>query len=411
MKKTPKLRFKEFSGDWEEKELKNLGSFFKGSGISKSELSEEGIPCILYGELYTKYGEVISNIVSKTNLNTKNLVSGNKNDVLIPSSGETAIDISTASCLQQDGVLLGGDLNVFRPYEVNGIFISYQLNNSKRKEIAKIAQGASVVHIYNDQLKKLKVNIPTKREQQKIARLFSLIDRKIQKQQEKVEALRDYKNGMMQKIFSQEIRFKGENGEEYPEWIIDKIKNLKLYISDGNYGEAYPTSSDIVEVGVPFLRGNNIKNGNLNFDDMKYITPEKHKELQSGHIEVNDIIITVRGDIGKVGFATIEYEDANMNAQLALIRVKNSKFDASYVHQYMNTQEFYKEVIKRQTGTALKQLPIGKLKDISLKIPTLEEQQKIANLLKNLDQKIEKEQEKLDSLNKWKKGLLQQMFV
>ncbi|AUO15660.1 restriction endonuclease subunit S [Clostridium taeniosporum] len=181
MNKVPKLRFKEFSGAWEENILKNLGSFFKGSGISKAELSDDGRPCILYGELYTKYGEVISNIVSRTNLKIKNLVSGNKNDVLIPSSGETAIDISTASCLQQDGVLLGGDLNVFRPHEVNGIFISYELNNSKRKEIAKIAQGASVVHIYNEQLKKLKVNIPTKKEQQKIANFFSLIDKKNRK--------------------------------------------------------------------------------------------------------------------------------------------------------------------------------------------------------------------------------------
>ncbi len=411
MSKAPKLRFKEFSGDWESKRLGELGEFFKGSTLSKTHLSEDGKPCVLYGELYTRYGEVIKSVISKTDLEESKLVIGQKNDVLIPSSGETAIDIATASCLQQDNVILGGDLNIFRSGKLNGVFTSYQLNNSKRHEIAKLAQGASVVHVYNNQLSKLRLSVPKLEEQEKIASFFSLIDDKISLQDEKVEALKDYKKGIMQKIFSRELRFKDDDGRDYPEWEEKKIKEMELYISDGNYGEAYPTSSDMVEEGVPFLRGNNINNGYLNFNDMKYITPEKHSELLSGHIKSEDIIITVRGDIGKVGFATCEYEGANMNAQLALIRVKCKKIDARYLHQYMNTAEFYKEVLKRQTGTALKQLPIGKLKDISLKLPNIEEQRKISLILCGLDSKLEKEQEKLDSLNKYKKGLLQQMFV
>ena len=94
MSKTPKLRFKEFSGDWEEKKLGELGEFFKGSILSKSNLSEEGNSCVLYGELYTRYSEVIKNVISKTDLNDNNFVIGNKNDVLIPSSGESATDIA-----------------------------------------------------------------------------------------------------------------------------------------------------------------------------------------------------------------------------------------------------------------------------------------------------------------------------
>ena len=139
MSKAPKLRFKEFSGDWEEKKLGTLGQFLKGSTLSKADLSEEGKPCVLYGELYTKYNEVINNVISKTNLENDKLVLGQKNDVLIPSSGETAIDIATASCLQQDNVILGGDLNVFRSDKVNGVFTSYQLNSSKKREIARLS--------------------------------------------------------------------------------------------------------------------------------------------------------------------------------------------------------------------------------------------------------------------------------
>src|SRR3712207_2819944 len=104
MSKTPKLRFPEFTGEWETYKLKNLGDFLKGSILSKVHLSDLGNPCILYGELYTKYGEVIKETISKTNFKSANLVVGKKNDVLIPSSGETAIDIATASCLQKDNV-------------------------------------------------------------------------------------------------------------------------------------------------------------------------------------------------------------------------------------------------------------------------------------------------------------------
>lgn len=195
------LRFKGFSGEWESHPLSKLGTFFKGAGLSKADLSDEGNPCVLYGELYTKYTEVIGNVKSKTNVEFDNAVIGKTNDVLIPSSGETAIDIATASCLQQDDVILGGDLNVFRSNQVNGIFTSYQLNTSKKFEIAKLAQGASVVHVYNDQLKRLKLSIPTIQEQEKIASFFSLIDKKLELEMEKLEKLQDYKKGLLQQMF------------------------------------------------------------------------------------------------------------------------------------------------------------------------------------------------------------------
>ncbi len=195
------LRFKGFSGEWESHPLSKLGTFFKGAGLSKADLSDEGNPCVLYGELYTKYTEVIGNVKSKTNVELDNAVIGKTNDVLIPSSGETAIDIATASCLQQDDVILGGDLNVFRSNQVNGIFTSYQLNTSKKFEIAKLAQGASVVHVYNDQLKRLKLSIPTIQEQEKIASFFSLIDKKLELEMEKLEKLQDYKKGLLQQMF------------------------------------------------------------------------------------------------------------------------------------------------------------------------------------------------------------------
>ena len=120
----PKLRFPEFKGEWERKRLGDIAKFSKGKGISKSEIAEDGkTDCIRYGELYTRYGEVINNVYSRTNVDAKKLVLSEANDVIIPASGETQIDISTASCVIKSGVALGGDLNIIKT-ENNGVFLS-----------------------------------------------------------------------------------------------------------------------------------------------------------------------------------------------------------------------------------------------------------------------------------------------
>lgn len=153
----PNLRFKEFEGEWEEKRVSEIADLFKGNGISKEQLTDTGEPCILYGELYTKYkSEIISDIFSKTDIDTRKLVKSKANDVIIPCSGETAVDIATARCVPYDNILLGGDLNIIRLYDCDGSFMSYQLNGKRKYDIAKVAQGVSVVHLYGDHLKGVK---------------------------------------------------------------------------------------------------------------------------------------------------------------------------------------------------------------------------------------------------------------
>lgn len=182
------------------KKLGDICKLSKGGNLSKSDLSINGISCILYGELYTKYNEVIEKVISKTNSNS--LIYGFKNDILMPSSGETAIDIATASCLQLDNIALGGDINVLTSYNYNGIFLSYQLNGTAKKKIAKLSQSIQVVHMYNETLKNIPVNIPSVEEQTKIANFLSLIDRKIELQQQLVDNLNLYKKGLFQKVFN-----------------------------------------------------------------------------------------------------------------------------------------------------------------------------------------------------------------
>ncbi|MEO2053084.1 MAG: restriction endonuclease subunit S [Allomuricauda sp.] len=201
--KVPDYRFPEFEndGDWEEKSLGKVAEFSKGKGISKSDIVENGkLPCIRYGELYTHYKETIENIKSSTNLDASDLVLSEINDVIIPASGETQIDIATASCVLKEGVALGGDLNIIKT-EINGVFLAYYLNNAKKKAIAQIAQGVSVVHLYSSQLKTLRVNIPKPKEQQKVASCLSAVDELIGSQEKKIEQLQQHKKGLMQGLF------------------------------------------------------------------------------------------------------------------------------------------------------------------------------------------------------------------
>ncbi|VXD08731.1 Restriction modification system DNA specificity domain protein [Enterobacterales bacterium 8AC] len=199
------LRFKDENGqefgEWEVKALGDIASFLKGKGLSKSDIVSTGLyPCIRYGELYTQYAEKIDTIISKTNIDKDSCVLSKHNDVIIPSSGESNIEIAKASCILQDDVILGGDLNIIRTSE-NGLFLSYYLNYQKKLEIAQLAQGNSVVHLYGSQLKNLILSLPTLPEQTKIANFLSAIDDKINQAQSQLTALQEYKRGLLQQMF------------------------------------------------------------------------------------------------------------------------------------------------------------------------------------------------------------------
>ncbi len=388
MNSVPNLRFKEFSGEWESQPLSKLGTFFKGTGLSKADLSDEGNPCVLYGELYTKYTEVIANVKSKTNVELGNAVIGKINDVLIPSSGETAVDIATASCLQQDDVILGGDLNVFRSNQVNGIFTSYQLNTSKKFEIAKLAQGASVVHVYNDQLKKLKLSVPTIEEQEKIASFFSLIDKKIELQTEKVEELKNYKKGIMQKIFSQEIRFKDENGNEYPEWEKRRLQTIVEKKIKGK-NPLYSETGNVL----------------LNNEFMENNTEPLFVENE---IDVTKKDILILWDGSQAGKVYTGFEGVLGSTFVAITLNKNN------CNIFIQEQlEYNLNKIQRawREGSGVPHVAKDFIENYKIFVPCYEEQSKISKMLLNINEKIKLEEKKLQYIKELKKGLLQQMFI
>jgi len=199
------LRFKDENGkdypDWEEKRLGEVADFLKGKGISKLEIDNDGkTECIRYGQLYTDYKETISKVISRTSVSTKDLVLSKANDVIIPASGETQIDIATASCVLRSGIALGGDLNIIRT-NMSGVFLSYYLNTHKKFDIARLSQGITVVHLYPSQLGLLKLSIPCLEEQQKIATFLSSIDTKIESVTYQITQTQTFKKGLLQQLF------------------------------------------------------------------------------------------------------------------------------------------------------------------------------------------------------------------
>ena len=193
----PNLRFPEFQGEWEEERLADIADLYKGTGISKDQLSDDGEPCILYGELYTKYkSETIREVISKTNIDNTKLVRSKANDVIIPCSGETAEDIATARCVLNGNILLGGDLNIIRLHGYDGAFMSYQLNGRRKYDIAKVTQGVSVVHLYGEHLKGVKTINPCLEEQKEIAKLLSLLDERIATKNKIIDKLQSLIKGL-----------------------------------------------------------------------------------------------------------------------------------------------------------------------------------------------------------------------
>ena len=201
-KRVPEIRFVGFPEDWEQRKLGDIAEFSKGSGYSKGDLIESGTPIILYGRLYTKYETSISEVDTYVEAKDGSVYSKG-GEVIVPASGETAEDIARAATVDKSGVILGGDLNVVSPNEdINSAFLAISISHgNSQRELAKKAQGKSIVHIHNEEIKNLVVPFPTKAEQNKIVEYFSSLDNLITLHQRKYEELQKIKKFMLQNMF------------------------------------------------------------------------------------------------------------------------------------------------------------------------------------------------------------------
>ena len=388
------MRCPEFSGEWEETTLGKISEITKGSGISKDQLSEQGSPCILYGELYTKYkSEIIGEVYSRTELDSSSLVKSNANDVIIPCSGETAIDISTARCVLFNNILLGCDLNIIRLKNDDGGFFAYQLNGVRKTDIARVAQGVSVVHLYGENLKQITVYHPAIEEQKKITRVLSLIDERIATQNKIIEDLKKLKSAINKQVFAQEPNL----------WC-----RLDILFSKGKAGGT-PTSTnkEYYNGEIPFLSINDItKQG-------KYVRYTENHFSQSG-LENSSAWVVPKYSLivsmyVSVGLVTINEIPTTTSQAMFAMQLKDkglldylyyylSYFKYRYIHKYL------------ETGTQ-SNINADIIRGIMIPIYGHSRNMKIASTLQGIDVKIDNELSVLKLHNKQKNYFLSQMFI
>mgnify|MGYP005966153291 CR=1 FL=1 len=374
--------------------MNDIAILTKGAGISKDQLSESGEPCILYGELYTKYkSEIIEDVISKTNIPTDKLIKSKANDVLIPCSGETAVDIATARCVSSDNVLLGGDLNIIRLKHHDGSFMSYQLNGKRKYDIAKVAQGVSVVHLYGEHLKGIVTYNPQIEEQKKIVGLLSLLDERIATQNKIIEKLQSLIKGLSQQLLSSEN-----------DWILYRLDDL-AQIKSGYSGTqvSYQTPYKVSRIET-------ISKHCIDIQRIGYVEciPESYR------LNVGNILFSNINSIQYIGNTAYLDKDYGLYHGMNLLRIipNTTIVRPRFLHLLLCTDwainHFQTICNKAVSQASINQTALGKSR---FPIPPMSVQQQICSMFELTERKLDNEQEYISCLQQQKRYLLQKMFI
>ncbi|ENU21750.1 hypothetical protein F993_03672 [Acinetobacter proteolyticus] len=404
----PQLRFTEFQAEagWKLKKLGNIANFLKGKGISKADIDENGItPCIRYGELYTTYNEVIDKVLSRTNIPINNLIYSKVNDVIIPSSGETHIDIAKASCVMLDNIALGGDLNIIRSKH-NGIFISYYLNGSLKSKISKIAQGNAVVHLYSDQLKKLELAIPSPAEQKKVIDCLSSLDKLIENEETRLIAFKQNKKGLLQQLFPQ-------NGENLPKLRFDKFKDdwKNLVLSTiAKPVKKKNTAKDAIQVLSLSNEYGLISQSDYFLKKVAGDNTNRYIVLQKNDFVYNDRI-TKNSTYGTIKRLSL-HDNGIVSPIYKCFRFEKNQSPSfwEYFFESKSHESEIKQIVNEGARAGRYNISIDKFLCINVMQPSPLEQEKIASCLISLDSLIKNQTNYIEQLRRHKKGLLQQLF-
>ena len=383
MSNIPKLRFPEFKGEWEEKKLSDIASFSKGKGYTKNDLVNDGSPIILYGRMYTKYETVISDIDTFVNLQEGSIISKG-GEIIVPASGETAEEISRASVVKNKGIILGGDLNIIslQKDKYNPEFFALTISSgTSQKRLSKLAQGKSVVHLHNEDLSGLQIKVPSLAEQQKIADFLSKVDSKITAETKILNTLQKKKKALMQKLFTQQLRFKADDGTNFPAWEEKKLGECVISISSGK---------------------NKKKNSAGNFPVYGSMGIIGYSEQ---YVYNKDCILVARvgANAGTLHIAKGKYD---VSDNTLIIELNENELLSFYYFLLVNIN-----LNKLNYGTGQPLVTSGMLKNIDIQIPCKAEQQKIADCLSSLDSLIQTQQKVVTTWQQRKKALLQQMFI
>ena len=388
LEKYPKLRFKGFSEPWKTETLGNLGAFMKGAPLSKADITDEGTPFILYGELYTTYGEVTRSIKRRTDKIVEPQFYSRVGDVIMPTSGETPEDIATASCIMLPNVILAGDLLIYRTQKVDGRLVSFVVKNKVNKQISSVAQGKSVVHVRAEELSKVAITYPSAAEQQKILTMLELLEDKIIKQRELIERLKKYKRGVSIAVFDRKLSL----AKNSPSWIKTTVGEIcKITMGQSPDSESYNTD----QIGIPLVQGNADMKNRITY-------PQRYTNKPTKVCDEGSIILSVRAPVGSVGRAD---RKVCLGRGVCAINADNNDFLYYFFERY---EPYWKRIEQGGTFTAISGDDIA---DMPIDYPSFDERRLIANFLKKIDNHITAEENALNQLVTMKNGILQQMFI
>ena len=386
MKKVPKLRFKEFEKEWEEKKIGDITNLTAGGtpNTLKKEYWNGNIKWMNSGELNLKFIYDVQGRITELGLKNSSTKLIPEKCILIGLAGQGKTRGTVAInfielCTNQSIASILPNFNYFKP-----MFLYYNLDN-RYEELRNLSTGSNGRGGLNlNILKRISVFFPILKEQEKIADFLSSVDVKINLTENKLELLKEYKKGIMQKIFNQELRFKDENGNDYPKWEEKSFDTIFKIVQNKNY---QIKNSEILNKGI-FKVIDQGKNKIAGFSN------EKDKVFKN-------IPIILYGDHTTI----IKYLDFNfiLGGDGTKLLSSKSNDKLKFLYYALDYNNITPEGYKRHFSI---------LREIHLMIPlSLEEQQKIADFLSSIDEKIEKLSSKLEELKEFKKGLLQQMFV
>lgn len=409
--KEPKIRFKGFSGEWKRSTLGDLALFSKGSGYSKSDICKEGTPVILYGRMYTKYQSVFDEIDTFVNPKDNSVVSKG-GEVIIPGSGESSEDISLAAMVKNEGVILGGDLNILKfNQKVNDpAFMSMAITYSPtRAELSSYSQGKTVVHLRNSEIAKGTIRYPDISEQNTIVNYVLSLDAQISASTSRLASLKQMKAASLQAMFPQEgetvpkVRFKGFEGEwkkvklnTFAKRIMRKNSNLESSLAL-TIASAYGLVSQ-AEYFNNLVVGSNIQNYYL----LKKGEFAYNKSYSNGY---------PFGSVKRLD----RYEQGILSTLYIVFSIDNS-VSSDYITHFFDTTLWHKEIAERAEEGArnhgLLNIATRDFFDIYIWMPdSVKEQQSIASFFTSLDRQIALHTQRLEKLKQIKAACLDKMFV
>ena len=392
----PRCFLGSFDLSWEQRKAIDIADYSKGNGYSKGDLTDAGTPIILYGRLYTKYQFAISEVDTFA-VPRNGAVYSQGNEVIVPASGETAEDIARASAVEKSGVLLGGDLNILRPFDfINPLFLALAISNGEpQKELAKKAQGKSVVHIHNTDIQEVTIAYPSRTEQDRIVSVFRQLDNLITLHQRKCALLFSPFQSFISMMFTTSTF----------SWEQRKFSEL-VQIERG--GSPRPIDDFITDApnGLNWVKiGDAPTQGNYITKTAEKIRPEglsKTREVHPG-----DLILSNSMSFGKPYIMGI---DGCIHDGWLLIRNTYGVFDLTFLCHLLGTPQMLSQYRSLAAGSTVNNLNKELVENTVVTIPSITEQRVLGDYLEQLDNLITLHQRKFEKLTNVKKSMLEKMF-